>query len=327
MLINLKNFLISKEIGIEAFKIAFTALIGLFTFTIYQRYRNKKDNSSLYIKMIKLEKEIRSKQQVLKNIIDSHSEYDYLYSLFREEKINNLFEHVYSLYSYYYEAASFSGGDTIIEGTYTNEPYQEIEELENEIYMIGERKFNIEDKSEEIISINKEIEELKNKSIYDLLIKIEKFASEIDSRENKMGGAIEFLKIKLNKFNSNEDFKNIRELDKFCSQLLDEKNIFSNYSNAFKDYKNTKFKDIEEIEFKLWDMQEMNLLGVYNPEDYLLLEEFYQKNKIIRISHSQLERAVELSKEMEEIYEDIILKTIDVLKKTLKKMNWLFKRT
>lgn len=53
LLIKICNFIFSKEVGIELVKISFTALIGFITFKIYQMYRNKKDNSKLYIVELK----------------------------------------------------------------------------------------------------------------------------------------------------------------------------------------------------------------------------------------------------------------------------------
>ena len=46
------NFIFSREVGIELIKVVLTGLIGFVTFKIYQMYRNKKDNSRLYIQMI-----------------------------------------------------------------------------------------------------------------------------------------------------------------------------------------------------------------------------------------------------------------------------------
>lgn len=43
------DFILSREVGLELIKVILPALIGFFTFKIYQRYKNKKRlHSALY---------------------------------------------------------------------------------------------------------------------------------------------------------------------------------------------------------------------------------------------------------------------------------------
>ena len=67
----LSVFIFSREVAIELIKVAFTAVFGFITFKIYQMYRNKKDNSKLYIQIIKLEREFIGNLQIIQDIIDN----------------------------------------------------------------------------------------------------------------------------------------------------------------------------------------------------------------------------------------------------------------
>lgn len=52
------DFLYTREVGLELIKTILTFIFGYITFKVYQLYKNKKDNSTLYVKIIKLEKEL-----------------------------------------------------------------------------------------------------------------------------------------------------------------------------------------------------------------------------------------------------------------------------
>lgn len=333
-LMKLRHFLFSREVGIELFKIIFTALFGFITFRAYQMYRNKNDNSKLYIQMIKLEREMLENQKLLRGIIDSHSEYYLLDRVFRGdsgEDIYNIYSLISSLNSYVRQDNIYEEGNPVgIDYSYTEIPYVLIEELEyekNETEVHGERYPG------HLENINIEIDKCRSKSIFKVLIEIEKHTKDINIISREISAPIEFLKIKLNEFNTKEDLKKRKILHEFCSQLLDENNIFSDSLEMFKNYENIarrihkeKFykKSFNNIEFKAWKQEEMDLLGVYSSEDYLELEEYYNTNKKIEIGSWELERAEKLYKEMSDVYDDRIIKIKNLLIKTLKKTNWIF---
>lgn len=330
----LRNFLFSREVGIELFKIIFTALFGFITFKVYQMYRNKKDNSKLYIKIIKLERKMLENQKLLRDIIDSHSEYhllDRVFGVNDGEGIYDIYKLVYSLNSYVHEEIIYEAANPVgIEYIYTEIPYILIEglELEKKEVMVNGEKY-----PGYIESINIQIEECRNKSIFKVLEEIENNTKDINIKSHELGEAIEYLKIKLNKFNLKEDVEKRKTLHSFCSKLLDEKNVFSDSLEMFKNYENLARKTQKEknyrsslnnVEFKVWKQQEMDLLGVYSLENYLKLEEYFNTNKNIKIGSWEIEKAEKLYEEMEYIYDDRILKIKDLLIKTLKKTNWIF---
>lgn len=332
--VKLRDFIFSREVGIELVKVAFTALIGFVTFKIYQMYRNKKDNSKLYIQMIKLEREIAKNLQLIEAIIDDHSRYQLLNSIFRGDKsegLYDLFELVDSLNLYVYQNIIYEYGEPVdAEYVYAEYPYEIIQQLNFERSQVEAEGENYPGHLDDIDAA---IEKHEEKSIFTLLVEIEKAIECINIDNHEMRSSIEYLREKLNKYNSNDSVYKNKTLDKFCSQLINRNNIFSESLNLFKDYENLSrkihkekfYKDVpSKIEFKVWQNQDMDLLGIYSSEDYLILEEFYHKNNIIEIGNWELERAEELSKEMQTLYEERILRIRDMLKKTLNKTNWIF---
>ena len=334
LLIKICSFIFSKEVGIELVKISFTALIGFITFKIYQMYRNKKDNSKIYIQMIKLEREITKNLQLLDTIIDDHSRYHLLDSLFKSEKaegLYRLYELVNSINNYVHQDIVYEYGEPVdAEYVYSERPYEIIEHLNYE-------KSEVESEGEnypgQLEAINSEIERYEKMSIYILLVEIEDLIKDIDVVNHEMRNAIVYLCEKVTAYNSNDMKYKKKTLDEFCSQLLDGNNAFAESLVDFKEYKNLSRKLQKEkshkkianqIEFKVWHTEDMDLLGVYSTDDYLKLEEFYYKYSIVEIGDWQLDRAEELKTEIQFIYDDKVNEIKNKLKKTLKKTNWLF---
>lgn len=328
------NFIFSKDVGIELVKVVFTALIGFVTFKIYQMYRNKKDNSRLYIQMIKLEREITKNLQLLDAIIDNHSRYNLLDSLFESKKaegLYRLYELVYSINDYVYQNIIYENGEPVdAEYVYLEIPYEIIEHLN---YEKNELESEGENYTGQLEDINSEIERYEKMSIYKLLVEIEDLAKNMAVENHEMKNAIVYLNEKLTVYNSNDIKYKKKTLDEFCSQLLGGNNAFAESLVDFKEYKalsrklhkeKSYKKIVNQIEFKVWRTQDMDLLGVYSTDDYLKLEEFYHRYSIVEIGDWQLDRAEELKREIQSIYDDKVNEIKNKLQKTLRKTNWLF---
>ncbi|OWZ83368.1 hypothetical protein [Natranaerobius trueperi] len=325
------DFLFSQAVAIELFKIIVTALFGFISFKIFQMYRNKKDNSRLYIQIIELEREIVKNQELLRKIIDYHSKYYLLDSLFRGENTEGLYELyglVNSLKLYVNQDIVYGKGEPDVEVAYTEKPLEIIRHLNcerNQIEADGEQyRSHLE-------SIDADIERYECKSIYNLLLDIENRAKALDMKDHELHDPIEYLIVNIEKFNSLKGTQKRKNLDEFCSHLIDKSNIFLDSLKLFNDYEdvsrmihNDNEKAYEKFEFKVWQQQDLILLGVYSTEDYLALEEYYHKNRIIEISNWEIEKAEKMYREMQYIYEIRILKIKDMLKKTLDKTNWIF---
>ena len=330
----LSDFIFSREVAIELIKVAFTALFGFITFKIYQMYRNKKDNSKLYIQMIKLEREIISNLQIIQDVIDNHSRHQLLDFLFRgdnTEGVYDLFELVNSLNQYGYQDYIYENGEPVdVEYVYAERPYEIIKDLNNERHQVETEG---EDYQGHLNYIDTEIERLEKKSIYDLLVEIENKAKTVNIEGHEILNSIQLLLKALQKFNAKDITYRRKMLDEFCLKLLNGDNIFADFFKLFSEYRilslklnNRKSSRVapNKIEFKTWQNQDMDLLGIYNSEDYLILEEFYHKNSVIEIYNFEIEKAEELQKLMQTLYEERIKKIKDALKKTLNKTNRLF---
>lgn len=253
--------------------------------------------------MINLEREITRNIHILRDIIDDHSRYQLLNSIFMNDKsedLYDLFELINSLNNYVDQEFIYGDGGPVegpvdVKYVYAKRQYKTIEDLSC-------AKSYIEDKGEDYVGqldyIKNEITKYEEELIFDLLEKIEEriVLTKIDNCD--MRNSVEYLCRKLNKYNSYDNTYKNKILDEFCSKLLDGNNVFSDSLNLFKNYKelSRKLKIKKEkmyrkefskvkIEFKVWQNQDMNLLSVYNLEYYLILEEFYQKNSVIEIGN------------------------------------------
>lgn len=284
--------------------------------------------------MIKLEREITKNLQLLDTIIDDHSRYHLLDSLFKSEKaegLYRLYELVNSINNYVHQDIVYEYGEPVdAEYVYSERPYEIIEHLN---YKKSEVESEGENYPGQLEAINSEIERYEKMSIYILLVEIEDLIKDIDVENHEMRNAIVYLCEKVTAYNSNDMKYKKKTLDEFCSQLLDGNNAFAESLVDFKEYKNLSRKLQKEkshkkianqIEFKVWHTEDMDLLGVYSTDDYLKLEEFYYKYSIVEIGDWQLDRAEELKTEIQFIYDDKVNEIKNKLKKTLKKTNWLF---
>lgn len=299
-------------------------------------YRNKKDNSKLYIQIIKLEREIKGNLQLLDDIIDNHSRHDLLEPLFKNDKaedIYKLYELVNSINNYVYEDVIYEHGEPVgVEYIYLEIPYLIIDGLnydKNEVESEGEIYHG------QLEYINSEIEKYQNISIYKVFVEIEELIKDMNVENHEMKNAITYLHKEVTAYNLKEIKYRSKTLNQFCLHLLDGNNIFAESLADFKEYKNLSRKIDKEnphkklqnkIEFKVWHKQDMDLLGVYSTDDYLKLEEFYHKYGIVEIGDWQLDRAEELKEEIESIHDDIVNEMKNRLKKTLRKTNWLFRK-
>lgn len=299
-------------------------------------YRNKKDNSSLYILMIKLERELIKNKVELEKVIGGHTEYNSLKDKFidaGENSIFKLYSQVNSLNSYVYENIIYEYGEVVaVEYEYSEKQYETMRYLEN-------LKHNLDYESEEyqgqIDELNSDIERIENSSIFEELSEIDKNVEQLLISEHHFKEALNYLSEKVKAFNSMEHKEKLRKLNNFCKSLLDEENEFSKTVELFKKFeslgrklakpKSTKnSSNIVTIRFDLWDKLGADLLAVYDPDAYLELDQYYHKNEDLEIGIWDIEHIKQLHSEMNNILDIHIIKNKNKLKNTLSKTNWLF---
>lgn len=277
------NYQFLNSLYLEVFKAICTFLFGFISFKIFQRYKNKKDNNKLYIKIIRLEKEIEKNKLVLEEIINQYIEEEllekqfYINGSFNNElyilynKINGLNSYVYQEFEYY------NGEQVACKYIYNEKPYEIIRELENAISGYDSKYDNYC-----VNDLQEELEYYKKQNIYSEFNDIENYISQILINEFILKEALEFLYKKLKKYNSLNKEDKSKYLHSFCTSILDKENKFTDTLNKYKTLEkikrmttNKKNKYKVELEFKLWGELDIELLAVYDAESYLEIEELY----------------------------------------------------
>ncbi|APC42826.1 hypothetical protein [Clostridium estertheticum] len=323
-----------KSCIIEILKAILTLVFGYFSFNIYQRYKNKKDNNKLYVQFLKLEKEMINNKTIIDNALN---EYIYLEELNKQFYIDNSLDT--NLVDLYYCVSQLNiykevhvehdrYGEPVSEVTiYTEKPYEFIMEYEADLsYLKGDYRGN----SDEINDIERSLKKLNNKNIFndfnDLEIKSLKFIG----KSFVLAPQIKFLYEKISKFNKSKE--KIKYLTRFCEFILSEenefKNSFDNYNEIIRIKKklNVNSKALElDVKFTLWGKIDADLLAVYDAELYLQLEEFYTELNTFNIYINRKETLDKAKNIIMKNLEPIISDNKKRLKKILLKTNKLFK--
>lgn len=275
-----------KQIIIELIKGGFTFLLGLISFKIFEGYRNRKDNNKLYIQIIKLEKELNENKSKIEDILNEYKEMEKLEEKFYIDGVYS--DELYKLYndilqiSYdYIRDGYYNDNEPIWDKYYCEVPYRRIEEITYEI-------MNLEAMDNHDIERIRDLKELlevyENRNIYDGFIDIQQRVAVFWGKEFNFKKPIRFLNNVLNKFNLLIQEEKNRKLQSFCAMLFEGENSFADSLRDFKRLKQLKRKQSPknknsrlDIDFNIFDIDDMDLLVFYNAEVYLELHELYSK--------------------------------------------------
>lgn len=329
----IKASLFVKSCLLEVVKASVTFLFGYISFTIYQRYKNKSDNNKLYIQFLKLEKEMINN----KNLIDSNlNKYKELEELNKKFYINNkLDDSLLDLYRcasnlrIYREEHNDYYDEGRIDVVYSETPADKISDIEGELNYLEE---DYQSNYMKIEEYKAKISKLKLKNIFDDLIELESKSKCFLTKNFQLKQEVNFLYMKLVKFNK----LNIQEkriyLSQFCELILESKNDFVNSLRTYNDLVLLKLElDIYkepyklDINFSSWQRIDIDLLAVYDAELYLQLEELYVKLSDFKIYINRKETLEKAKKIVVEELEPVINANKNHLKKVLLKTNKLFK--
>lgn len=325
-----------KSCLIEIIKAAVTFLFGYFSFNVYQRYKNKKDNNKLYVQFLKLEKEMKANIDLICKYLD---EYIMIEVLSKQFNINgNQSNELLQLYKYVNQISIYENQSPIydengevedIEIIYCEKPYRIIADYENDIYLIEE---DYHGNFEELSGLRNSLEFYETKNIFEDLIDLENKANNLLQNKFELSDEIKFLHQKLSKFNKLSKVQKNKYLTKFCELILTKENQFTNSLSNYNTMINLKSKldstksALElDVKFNMWKEIEGELLAVYNAELYLDLEEVYtliNNSKIYINRKDTLEIARNL---IVEKLGPLITKNKEHLKRILIKTNKLFK--
>lgn len=321
-----------KSCLLEVVKASVTFLFGYISFSIYERYKNKKDNNKLYVQFLRLEKEILNNKRKIDNTLNEYIALEVLNQQFYidntlDNDLLELYSCVNQLNIYREEHVDYEDGE--VDVIYTENPDELIMQIESELVYLEE---NYNNNYEEIEDNRDYIQNLKSKNIYndlkDIEIKLEKFLD----KEFLLAPQIRFLHEKFSKFNNLEEIQKRQYLTRFCKFIFDKENDFTNSLHNYNTMLNLK-KKLDaygkayelDVKFSLWNEIEINLLAVYDAELYLKLEEVYTELNSFKIFINRKETLDKAKNIIVEKLDPIINNNKEHLKDILLKTNKLFK--
>lgn len=312
-----------NSLALEFFKAGMVCVFGIISFRTFERFKNKKEATKLYIALKKLEKDIEDNKNIIQEVINEYIELELFENQFKvdgnwNEQLNKLYKNISSL-------SCFSYVDGIDENDYIHErygyiQYESIKELEGELYYCKDPN--------EYEDIKAKIEYYKKLDIYTEFDKIYNEINKLIENGFSINPALDFFKKKLEQYNQLEKEKKNRNLERFCKIILEEKNDFTESLEIYKEIqsKKTKLNSNEKIKlnFNTWNtIENIDILALYDAESYMEIEDLYEK-LFEPININNIDVLESKFKFMENLLERII-KHEKKLKKILRKNNRYFK--
>ena len=180
-----------------------------------------------------------------------------------------------------------------------------------------------------------QIDTLEEKSLLEELKefeKVEMLLKDIDEHRKP----IDYFFGEVKAFNLKNVHDRKKQLNDFCTSLLNRENIFSNMLNEFRrlealerklmkpEYQRDK-DGMVTVGFALWSNSDLELLAVYDVDNYLALEQLYTSIESIVVPIWDLEKLREKYSFIDKEIKSRLDSIIELLKKSLNQTNWLFK--
>jgi len=331
------DIILSKVVALELIKAFITAILGFITFKIYQRYRNKKENSLLYVQVIKLKRELDRNINLLNSIIKEYTDYEGLAKVFKISQcieIDNFYKVILSLGRFKVDEPCYEQGEIVdMNYSYSVKQYDVLNDLSNAISMIGSYG---EEYEGQIDDLEYQLKELGNENIFVELKKIETQLESLVLLDFEYNSALIFCLNEIIKFNSLSNEQKNSILGSFCSLLFEGENIFTNSLKLYKKLEKMKnelgFSGVNKnnvpiisLNFAYWKCNELELLAVYRPQKYLTLDDFYNQNEKIELEkHNKEIISIKYNYLKNEIY-PIIIDIESDLNKDISFINKIFK--
>ena len=319
----------------EFTKIVIAGIFGFLTFKIYQGYKNKKDNHQLYILLIKLEREIENKTQVLKDVLVNSNRLELLKEKFlikKDPDLANIYRDISGFSDYICEYPIVEHGELVnIAYIYCDTPDFQINLIDQHISSLRYDK-NTVGNEEHISDLECQLAHLESKSLIKELEVLEKRLKDC-SKSNSHSLSFEYLLEKVSIFNRKTLKVRKENLDDFCSSLLDKDNIFSSLLKEYREmvslgrtldiYNKTKSISIIFDEWK--NSENKTLIAQFSVDSYIKLDKLYSSLNEVSIRPWDVGACRNLlSTEIRFVINEI--NTIKgALEKTIKRTAFLFK--
>lgn len=270
-----------NSLALEFCKAGMVCIFGIISFKTFERFKNKKESTKLYIALKKLEKDVEDNKNIIQEAINEYIELEILEDHFNIDKqwgkeLDKLYKNISKLSCFIdFDYERDENGDIIgrIE-EYSEKPYELINELNSAIYYYED--------SVEIENLEKSIEYYNELNIYTELDKIYNEINKLIQSGFTINGPLVFLKEKLEEYNKLDKVKKKKSLDGFCKTILEKRNEFTDSLEAYREIQNkkTRLNSNEKIKLKFdeWNtIENIEILALYDVESYIKIEEMYEK--------------------------------------------------
>lgn len=293
----LNNFLtydLLRTLFIEVFKACITLLFAYISFRFFQNYKEKNRNNKVYIKILKLDADIRANIEKIQDILSLYKEGEELHYNLKvqgsdEKYYYNISEKINEIINLYYVDESYVDFyQQLVEVYYFERyPIECIVEVANEIENIKETRYD-EGKLE---MMENELNCYEQKDIFIDLEELYELISKAD-KEKKL----DKFNLELYEFNNKDIDVKSKELNKFCKEMFFKNDIITEMREKYKRYnflvrkllKNDKKENII-LNFNRFSDND-GILSEYNAEFYFNIEEVLDKynNKVILLNDKSM---------------------------------------
>lgn len=328
----LKEFLtydLLRTLFIESFKAGITLLFAYISFRFFQNYKEKSQNNKVYIKMLKLNDDIRRNIEKIYEVLELYKEGERLQRNLKIQGSNEVYyydiAHKISeiINLYYIDRSYIDFYQELVEVYYFDRyPIQSIAEMSNEIEYIKQGTCD----PEEIAIAENEFDYIAKKDIFNDLKELYDLISKAD-KEKKL----DKVNCKLFKFNNKEVSAKNKELDEFCQEIFLRNKTINEIKEKYKRYNflvgkvitNDKKENIK-LNFKRFTDSD-GVLSEYNAEFYFRIEDILEKynNKEILLNDRNI--LENTCKELEQ-YKCDVEKEINIIKKKIDSTKRFFGR-
>lgn len=217
----LKEFLtydLLRTLFIESFKACITLLFAYISFRFFQNYKEKSQNNKVYIKMLKLNDDIRKNIEKIYKVLKLYKEGEKLQGNLKIQGSDEVYYYDIAkkiseiINLYYIDESYIDFYQELVEVYYFKRyPIQSIAEMSNEIEYIKQETYD----SEKIEVAENELHYLKNKDIFNDLKELYELISDADRKKK-----LDEVNCELFKFNNKEVVAKNKELNKFCQEIF-----------------------------------------------------------------------------------------------------------
>lgn len=258
-----------------------TGAVGIITFKIYERYRNRKDNNLLYIEVIKLKREITRNLNEVQDDITKYNRMLELKEVLRDDY--QIIKRISTLQEYMEEVPIFetNGEQVGLDYEYSIRKYAHCNEIRSEISL----RRNKGESERYIAKLEEDLKVEEEKTLPEELISLYAELEHYESSES-LADSFDYIKDMSAKYNAYEDKEKSSRIIEFCNELLGKGSKCRLLIDKFKEHNNldrqySRGNKRRKIKFEEWFNLNIDLLAVYDSAAFLKCDDAYNDNKMM----------------------------------------------